>query len=849
MRRLRLPRLLGFLAAAGALAVALLPARSLGAEEVSPSWVAQVPFEVPGNPATILAAGALFDGSVLTVLGNMDGLRAVRVSASGELLGMARFWAPSIRYTGVVYAVVEPGGDVVVGGEGRTERGDFWLMRFDGRTGAWRWRSPVVWGAYDGRLQWIRALRLDGDGNVLVTGAAEGEKTDAATMKLDGATGEVLWGPVVFDTGGDDGPRALSVDKAGNVAVLGTSGMDPDGHLFAVQYNGASGAEAWRFEWKGARAARAAIRLGDGGLVGSAAPAAGSGTALVALSPEGTLRWSRVLDAPDSTSRLAPLALAPGKGRDGEAFFVAGVSGTDQVLWKLSAGNGWRIWGPVPRPGTAGSTQHQPAIATTPEGDLLVIQSESDGGSWKQTHASSVRGSNGRPGWGPLVIPDRQTGYFQSVVTDALGNPFVIAGDALPRDSPPLLTIAHVSRIDGSFLSGPVELPGDIPGEASPQTVLVDGRGDVVSLVTTPNYGPATRVAAKVEGGRGRLLWGPVPIASPSFDSARIGLEPSGDVFWAGPVDTQLVYGRLRGDTGLAAWGPIPYGAAYTRLAGLAVLGSDLALLATTTTAEGSALQVLRVRGDTGALAYPPVTVSHSTGSTSPGSERLVYRAGVLAVCAGEAALLDASTGAIRWGPFDAREGPCALDDSGNLFLQASDWAPEPGTWLQKRAGADGSVLWSTFLSGVDVRGIAADAAGDVAVASTTSGWPPRLDVRKLAGATGTPVWGPVGWGDPASVTSTGDKVAITPSGDVVVLGGTSDVTATNALVLRLSGASGELLGSPLLFGGGSETYPRGLGLSGELPVIGVASSVLGAAVVSWQQRPVPFVDRTSRRQ
>ncbi|MDL1951986.1 hypothetical protein FBQ97_19560 [Acidobacteria bacterium ACD] len=589
------------------------------------------------------------------------------------------------------------------------------------------------------------------------------------------------------------------------------------------------------------------IRQGDGGLVVSAEPAAGSGTVLVALSPEGTLRWSKVLDSPDSTSRLAALALAPGKGRDGEAFFVAGVSGTDQVLRKLSAGSGWRIWGPVVRPGTAGSTQHQPAVAATPEGDLLVIQSESGGGSWKQTYAYSVRGSNGRPVWGPLVIPDRQTGYLRSVVTDALGNPFVIASDTFPRDSPPLLTVAHVSRVDGSFLSGPVDLPGDIPSEVSPETVLVDGRGDVVCLVTTPDDGPQTRVAAKVEGGRGRLLWGPVPIASPSFDSAGIGLEPSGDVFWAGPVGTELVYGRLRGDTGLPAWGPIPYGAAYTKLAGLAVAGSDLALLVTTATTEGSALQVLRVRGDTGELAYPPVTVSGTSGSYSPGRERLVYRAGVLAVCAGKTALLDAATGAIRWGPVSAPEGPCALDDSGNLFLPASDWAPEPGTWLQKRAAADGSVLWSTFLSGVEVRGIAADAAGDLAVASTTSDWPSRLDVRKLAGATGTPVWGPVGWEDPASVTSTGDKVAITPSGDVVVLGGTADVTAANALVLRLAGATGEALGPPLLFGGGSETYPRGLGLSGELPVIGVASSVLGAAVVAWPEGPIPFVDRLTR--
>ncbi|MDL1951987.1 hypothetical protein FBQ97_19565, partial [Acidobacteria bacterium ACD] len=89
MRRCRLPSSFTSLAAAGALATALVAARSLGAEQVPPSWVTQVPLSEPGGPAAILAAGSLADGSVLMVLGNWEGYRFARVSASGELLGTA----------------------------------------------------------------------------------------------------------------------------------------------------------------------------------------------------------------------------------------------------------------------------------------------------------------------------------------------------------------------------------------------------------------------------------------------------------------------------------------------------------------------------------------------------------------------------------------------------------------------------------------------------------------------------------------------------------------------------------------------------------------------------------------
>jgi hypothetical protein len=121
-----------------------------------------------------------------------------------------------------------------------------------------------------------------------------------------------------------------------------------------------------------------------------------------------------------------------------------------------------------------------------------------------------------------------------------------------------------------------------------------------------------------------------------------------------------------------------------------------------------------------------------------------------------------------------------------------------------------------------------------------------RLDVRKLSGATGAALWGPVTWTDPQAVTSFGVDVALTRAGDVMVLAEVGDVTAWRALVLELDGGTGAALVAPKSYGGTWAVGPRALALRDDAPVVGLYSSVTGPEVVSWSG-PAPALSRPAR--
>ncbi|MFC1890186.1 SBBP repeat-containing protein [Thermodesulfobacteriota bacterium] len=92
-----------------------------------------------------------------------------------------------------------------------------------------------------------RSVRVDGAGNVYVTGTSEGVEMqdDYATVKYD-PNGIELW-VAHYNGPGDDDDEAQSVrvDGAGNVYVTGTSyGVETQGDYATVKY-GPDGAELW----------------------------------------------------------------------------------------------------------------------------------------------------------------------------------------------------------------------------------------------------------------------------------------------------------------------------------------------------------------------------------------------------------------------------------------------------------------------------------------------------------------------------------------------------------------------------------------------------------------------------
>jgi uncharacterized delta-60 repeat protein len=115
--------------------------------------------------------------------------------------------------------------------------------------------GTIIWSVrYSGGIEnFARALAVDGDGNVYVTGYSENTETgkDYATVKYD-AAGVQQW--VTIYNGpdnGDDRATAVAVDSAGNVYVTGNSvNSTGNSDYTTVKYN-ASGIQQWVVRYNG----------------------------------------------------------------------------------------------------------------------------------------------------------------------------------------------------------------------------------------------------------------------------------------------------------------------------------------------------------------------------------------------------------------------------------------------------------------------------------------------------------------------------------------------------------------------------------------------------------------------
>jgi len=106
---------------------------------------------------------------------------------------------------------------------------------------------------YDGTANgadWARAVAVDGNDNVVVTGYSAGSggtKRDYYTAKYAAADGVLLWEKRYNSIGnGDDVASDVVVDASGNVIVTGNSiGIGSSGDYYTAKYAAADGALLW----------------------------------------------------------------------------------------------------------------------------------------------------------------------------------------------------------------------------------------------------------------------------------------------------------------------------------------------------------------------------------------------------------------------------------------------------------------------------------------------------------------------------------------------------------------------------------------------------------------------------
>lgn len=326
--------------------------------------------------------------------------------ATGNVL-----WGPVFLDTGSFgglspWGVVsDAAGDVFVGGYVMTPDSlRLAAVKYSGATGQALWTNAIVTDLQP------YGLAVDGSGNLLVVGQLYNQTYDAELVKFSGSNGQLLWGPVVFDSGFDDYPYTLSVDAAGNAILIGGS-FDP-----------MTGIEHW-FTWKASGADGHAIwgPNFDSGQYGTAEHAA--------IDAAGDVVVTGLSDSQMKTVKY--------RGTDGATLWgpmvVTGPEADAGGLWVAVDGNG-------------------DAIATGTSYSLFNGVYDADFVTIK------YRGSDGATLWGPTYFddPSHHNDYVYGVVLDAAGNP-VVSGYS-ETATPTIFRIATLKYdgATGNVLWGPV---------------------------------------------------------------------------------------------------------------------------------------------------------------------------------------------------------------------------------------------------------------------------------------------------------------------------------------------------------------------------------------------------------
>lgn len=745
-----------------------------------------------GRVAITLVANADFQNaySGKIELAKFDGL-------TGQPLwqGPAYFSEPGVQYpTGLL---IDPAGDLIVAGLSRRGgRSQHVTLKYDGQTGALLWGPMSLAGAYS-----VGAACVGPTGNVLVSVATSAgfDLPDFSTLLYSAANGAVLWGPVAFDgQGAFDTPTVCAADVSGNAYVGGSSGGE-----FAVLKYDSTGSLVWG----------PSPYPGQPGEIGSAPS-------------------DLILDAAGN------LFLA--------GFYARSGSPLALTTYKLSGSTGASLWGPVVVDN--GSANLAPTLALFGNGDvalrgLVKVGSEEHLEVWRE------RGSDGAAAWGPTDLGAIQPAYLFDYAPSFVASNGRLFGAALFLGS-----TSSAFELDGS--SGalawgptPFTIPATLNATFEDLTVGADG-----NVIATGDDFYTTAWTLKYDGSTGNVLWGPVTLGSENWPntSFQVLTDAASDVFQVGYSALGTYVVKYSGADGSLLWGPTYF--PVWGLQRLALDASGNAVIVGYVSDDQSAYyhaSATKVSGTSGAILWGPVTYASSpTQSDFPRTLAVTSAGDVFMVGDSSskkfgqvwfALKFSGADGALLWSASGPVGQPWAAGAVGG-DLVASGSGPDGMTTI-KYSGADGSVLWGPLtVPGSPAEGdaLAVDVSGNVVVAGTVGNLATANDFAtiKYRGTDGTVLWGPVFFDGQAHssdfVYALG--VGLDASGNAVV-GGTSTTTARGRqiAVLKYDGLTGATLWGPVFAGGGSDAKLNGFGVQGNLVVAGAA--VNGAFFVqAWNE-------------
>jgi hypothetical protein len=179
-------------------------------------------------------------------------------AADGAILWQNSFAGPASGTDFGLAIAVDGAGNVFVGGNvwnGTDD--DMKIVKLAAADGTVLWDKTFAGAA--GGNDYVFAMAVDGDGNVVVTGEAINTASsgpDWKTIKYAAADGTVLWQATFAGTGnGVDTAYGIAIDQTNNVVVVGSSqvGAEADAKYDAkiVKYDGLNGAVLWEKTFAG----------------------------------------------------------------------------------------------------------------------------------------------------------------------------------------------------------------------------------------------------------------------------------------------------------------------------------------------------------------------------------------------------------------------------------------------------------------------------------------------------------------------------------------------------------------------------------------------------------------------
>jgi hypothetical protein len=597
-----------------------------------------------GDAAAIDAGGNVFV-SVSLQQGYIQFQTLRYAAADGAIL-----WGPVTEMGSPDAAVVDGSGDLYLTSHspgGPYNINQAVVQRFDGETGAVLWTS-VYTGPQNNEGTGPGLIALDPTGDLLLTAGSVfiSGPNEFSILKLSGATGSILWGPVT-ETGLD--PGSLSVAGNGDAVVSGFEQGAVYGPVHR-RYGRFTGANLWPADPPAPFGGALSFVASNGRVVIAGTEVVG--TEVDALLEErnwltGYPVWSVPFDGSAGTNgKVTDLAAAP----DGSVIlsgYVENLGGFSTLLARLDRITGAVVWGPKVFPGAGYGLEPSVFVATDASGDVLAASRSED------LVVQKFTGAAGTLVWGPTGVPGMSP---RAIRVDANGDAIVV-GEELAAGVD--IAIFKISGSTGAILWGPVPFDGGFLDLANSLSLdasgnaFVAGRSDLES-------GVSRGVILKYSGATGALLWGPAymsvddasaavalaidgvgnPIVTGSGTIKYDGTD--GSVLWAkstigtalavDAVNDVLVTGsvyspvsahdfvttKLHGSDGATVWGPVVFNGAANdddQALQVGVDGAGNAVVSGLSVGEKhtSTVATLKYDGATGALLWGPVVTGDAS--------------------------------------------------------------------------------------------------------------------------------------------------------------------------------------------------------------------------------------------